>query len=244
MSQIFHEILFRPLFNSLIFLYNTVAFGDLGVAIIVLTIIIRLILYPLFWKSYKNQELMRRIQPAIKKIQHDHKGNRERQAQALLELYKQHKVNPFSGFFLILIQLPVLIALYRVFLSDFSQALTANLYGFIPPPAALSNVFLGLINLAEPNIIIVGLAAAAQYFQGKLTLPKTPSQGDVSPAEKISKQMVFIGPLLTLIFLYTLPAAIGLYWLTTAIFSVIQQLLIIRSLKGNGAVTEPSQKNA
>ena len=244
MSGLFHEILYRPLFNALIFLYNTIAFGDLGVAIILLTIVIRLVLYPLFWKSYKNQMLMQRIQPAIKKIQHDHKHNRERQAQALLELYKQHKVNPFSGFFLILIQLPVLIALYRVFLSDFSEAITANLYSFLNPPEALKSDFLGLINLGASNIIIVGLAAVAQYFQARLSLPKPTAGGESSPAERIGKQMVFIGPLLTLVFLYSLPAAIGLYWLTTAVFSVVQQALIIRSLKENGTVSDPSQKTA
>jgi len=242
MSQLFHTLLTEPLLNALVFLYQVVTFKDLGLAIILLTIIIRLILYPLFYKSYRNQTLLQKIQPEVKKIQHDHKHDRERQAQALLALYKQHKVNPFSGFFLLLIQLPILIALYKVFFNGFSGDALADLYNFIPAPTEVNNTLLGLIDLAKPNIIIVGLAAAAQYLQGRLSLSKKTQNQEGSPAERIGKQMVYIGPILTLVILYSLPAAVGLYWSMTSIFSVIQQIFINRSLAHYGTAAEPSKK--
>lgn len=242
MSEIFHTFLTEPLLNALVLLYQTVALKDLGLAIIFLTVIIRLILYPLFYKSYKNQTLLQKIQPEIKKIQHDHKHDRERQAQAMLALYKEHKVNPFSGFFLLLIQLPILIALYRVFLKGFSAEALGGLYSFIPAPTEVNNTLLGLIDLNEPNIIIVGLAAAAQYLQSRLSLAKKSQGQEGSQAEKIARQMTFIGPILTLVVLYSLPAAVGVYWFITSAFSVVQQIFINRSLKNYGTAGDTNQK--
>ncbi len=236
MGNIFHVILSQPLFNALVFLYNTVAFEDLGIAIILLTVLIRLILYPLFYYSFKNQTLMQKIQPEIQKIQHDHKDDKEKQAQALLALYKQHKVNPFSGFFLILVQLPVLIVLYRLFLSGLSPESFVDLYSFISQPGEVHNLFLGLIDLKARSILIVVLAALLQYFQGRLSLPKTNKKDD-SPMSRMAKNMVFIGPVISVLILSSLPAAVGVYWLTSSAFSIAQQLIINKKLRTNPSHT-------
>ncbi|MEK7611949.1 MAG: YidC/Oxa1 family membrane protein insertase [Patescibacteria group bacterium] len=240
-STLFHEFLTRPLFNGLVFLYNTVAIEDIGIAIILLTVIIRIILYPIFYKSFKNQIILQRIQPEIKKIQDDHKHNRESQAQALLALYKLHNVNPFSGFFLLFLQLPILIALYKVFLTGFSEVAFQGLYSFIHRPEAIHDMFIGLINISESNILIVGLAAVAQYIQGKLSLSQRDPKKELSPAEKIARNMVFIGPVITVIILQSLPAAIGLYWIATSAFSIFQQMLINRTLN-YGSLSGPDKK--
>lgn len=234
MGSFFNIILHQPLFNGLVFLYNTVAFGDLGVAIILLTFAVRLLLYPLFYHSFKNQTLMQRLQPHIQKIQHDHKGNREKQAQAMMELYRQHKVNPFSGFLLILVQLPILIVLYQLFLRGFSPESFANLYSFIPAPAEIHNSFLGLIDLGSRSILIVVLAAILQYFQGKLSLPKKQKTDQDSPAAKVGRSMIVVGPVLTVLILSTLPSAVGLYWLASSAFSIFQQIIINKQLKQKG----------
>lgn len=233
MSSLFHTFLYQPLFNALIFIYNYV--GDIGVAIILLTVIVRIIFYPLFYKSFKNQTIMNKLQPEIQKIQHDHKNDREKQAQALMELYRHHKVNPFSGFLLIFVQLPVLIALYRVFLGGFSPESLADLYDFVTKPAEFNNLFLGLIDLKTKSILMVGSAAIAQYFQGRLTLVKRDPQGqqEESPAAKIGRQMVFIGPILTVLVLASLPSAIGLYWLAGTLFSIVQQVAINKKLRNS-----------
>jgi len=234
MSSLFNTFLYQPLFNGLIALYN-LAFSDLGLAIILLTFVVRLILYPLFYKSFKTQTLMQKIQPEVQRIQHDHKHDKEKQAQALMELYKTHKVNPFSGFILIFIQLPILIALYRVFLNGFSPEALNSVYSFITAPTEINHFFLGLIDLKNPSILMVGLSAIAQYFQGRLALPKNQSKTDQNPAVRISRQMVFLGPALTVLVLYSLPSAVGLYWLATSVFSIGQQLIINKKIYGDSS---------
>ena len=223
MIELFNKILYQPLFNVLVFLYQYL--GDLGVAIIVLTILIRVVLFPLFYKGAKDQAIMQRLAPKIKEIQTNHKNNREEQAKALMGLYREHKVNPLSSFLLILVQLPILIALYQVFMKGLSVEA-----GF------LELTFLGLIDLSKKSAIIVGLAAVAQYFQGKLSIISAKSGKDLTPMERMGRQMIYLGPILTIIFLYffNLPSAVGLYWLTTSLFSVIQQIIINKRLKLNG----------
>jgi len=228
----FNALFVQPLFNALVFLYEYVAFQDLGIAIILLTIIIRVILYPLFYKSFHNQAVIQKLSPIIKKIQHDHKDNREEQAKALLALYRGHKVNPFSGFLLILVQLPILIALYKVFLSGISPETLQNLYSFVTVPEQINHLFINLIDLSKRSIVIVGLAAVFQYLHGKKMLPKVDSGASPAPAAKMAKQMVWIAPVLTIVILFNLPAAVGLYWMTTSVFSLIQQIFINRRVYG------------
>ena len=235
MGNLFNEILYRPLFNALIFLYQYFPLHDLGIAIILLTILIRLVLLPLFYKGAKDQTIMQRLAPKIKEIQKNHKADKEKQAKALLDLYREHQVNPLSGFFLLLIQLPILIALYQVFLKGLSSEALGALYSFASRPDVLNHYFLGLVDLSQRSILIVVLAAIAQFFQGKLALPKTNgSGGELSVAEKVGRQMIYLGPVITVIFLVNLPSAIGLYWLATSAFSIIQQIAINRKLEKNG----------
>ncbi len=232
MGNFFHIVLYRPLFNALIFFYNTIAWGDLGISIILLTILIRLILFPIFQKSVRNQTILQKIQPKIKKIQEDHKHDKEKQAKELLSLYKEHKVNPFSGFLFLLIQLPILIILYQLFLKGLTAASFVDLYGFIAAPKNFQALFLGLINLKNRSILLVVLAAAAQFFQGRLALPKVDKAQELSPAERITRQMVFTGPLITIFIFFNLPAAVSLYWLTSSMFSIGQQVIINKQING------------
>lgn len=224
MLAFFKLILYTPLLNTLIFFYHRTAFQDLGVAIIELTLLIRIILYPLFYKSFFNQTVIQRLQPHISKIQNDHKHDREKQAQALMTLYREHRVNPFTSFALLVVQLPVLIALYQVFLY---------------PPPELSTNFIHLIDLSKPAILLVVLAVAAQYFQGKLLIPRRPdgtgaaTEAVTDQAAKMARQMVVIGPLLTLFILWHLPAAVSLYWLVSSLFSIGQQWYINKKIHGS-----------
>src|SRR3989344_3822569 len=141
----FQTLFYIPFLNALVWLYESASFHDLGIAIILLTFLIRLILLPLFYKGAKDQSLMQKLQPEIKKIQHNHKDDKEKQAQAMMELYRIHKVNPFSGFLMILVQLPVLIGLYRVFYNGISPETLVHLYSFIPAPEGVNATFLHLI---------------------------------------------------------------------------------------------------
>lgn len=231
MGRFFYTFLHQPFFNALVFLYNSVTFNDLGLAIILLTIIVRLILYPLFYKSFKSQTLMQKIQPEVQKIRHDHKENKEKQAQALLELYKRHKVNPFSSFLLIFVQLPVLIVLYQVFSKGLTTESFQALYSFIREPETINHFLLGLIDLSKSSILIVVFAAVLQYFQGRLSLPKLQKDNN-DPAAKVGRSMVLIGPIMTFAILTSLPSAVGVYWFASSAFSIFQQLIINKSLRG------------
>jgi YidC/Oxa1 family membrane protein insertase len=230
MIYIYNLIFYQPLLNALIFLYQTIAFKDLGVAIVLLTLLIRIILFPIFHKSVRHQTVMQKLQPRLKKIQEENRHNKEKQVQEMMAVYREHRVNPFSGFLLLLVQLPFLIALYQIFFNSLKPEFLADLYSFVSRPAAVGHSFLGLIDLGSPSILMVGLAAIAQYFQGKLALPKTEKGQELGQAERMGRQMVFIGPLLTLVIFYSLPAAISLYWTATSLFSIFQQLIINKQL--------------
>jgi YidC/Oxa1 family membrane protein insertase len=237
MASLFNTILYQPFLNVLVLIWRYAAFKDFGVAIILLTIIIRLILFPIFQKSVRHQTLMQRLSPEIKKIQENHKGNKEKQAQAMMDLYRQHKVNPFGGFVLLIVQLPIMIGIYRVILKGFSPAIFTNLYSFVSAPSGFSQSFLGLIDLGGKSILIAVAAAVAQFFQGKLSLGKAlkkepgQNQKGADLAQMVSKQMIFIGPLFTIFIVGSLPSAIGLYWLTSTLFGIGQQIFINRQIK-------------
>lgn len=230
MLSLYRTILYKPLFNALIFLYNTVALQDLGLAIIFLTVLIRFLLFPLFQKSLHHQAVMQELQPEIKKIQDKYGTDKQKQAEAMLALYKGKNINPFSGFFLIFLQLPILIALYQIFLNSLKLNFEQNLYSFIKIPETFHTTFLGLINLGEKSILMVGLAAIAQYFQTVQSLPKI-SGRELTPTEKMSRQMAFLGPGITLFIFYSLPAAVSLYWTVSSLFSIFQQFIQQKSWK-------------
>jgi YidC/Oxa1 family membrane protein insertase len=223
----FHIILYQPLFNCLVFLYNYLPGGDFGIAIIVLTIIIRFILYPTSVKAVKSQKGLQKIQPKIAELQKKYKDDKERQAKEMFALYKKEKINPFSGLLLALIQLPILIALYKVFWDGLDPKTLESLYSFINNPGQINPLFLGIINLSKANIVLALIAGLTQYFQTKMLLPKKKVKTKIDPgidvAQVMQKQMVYFFPVLTVIILFNLPSALGLYWATSGIFSIIQQ---------------------
>jgi YidC/Oxa1 family membrane protein insertase len=146
----------------------------------------------------------------------------------MMNLYRENKVNPFSGFLFLLIQLPILFALYKVILGIFSPDISALLYPFVSAPGSINPMFLGLINIQARSILIVILAAVLQYFQIRMSIPKT--EGAPSQAERMNKNMAFIGPILTVVFFINFPAAISIYWLTSSIFSIVQQIIVNKQL--------------
>jgi YidC/Oxa1 family membrane protein insertase len=227
----FQIVFYHPILNLLIFFYDTIAANNLGLAIIFVTLFIRFVLFPFFHKGAKQQMMMQRIQPHVKRIQEQHKKDIQKQSEALMALYKEHGINPFSSFLLLLIQLPIMIALYWAVRSGLSSGQITGLYSFVPAPHTLNTMFLGFINLAAPSIILILLAALAQYFQARLAIYKPPEGHVLSAAEKMARQMSFIGPVMTIVIFYSLPAAVGLYWLTASLFSIVQQIFVNRHLE-------------
>lgn len=236
MGNIFNLYLVIPFFNVLILIYNFLPWPDIGVATILLTFVIRLIFFPLFYKGTKQQIIMSRLQPELQKIQKEYKSDKEKQVKAQMELYKKHKVSPFGSCLLTLLQLPIIFAVYRVFLNGFGSERMADLYGFVSKPEVVNSMFLGFINLAKPNFGITIIAAALQFISSKMLMPPASQSapGD-QPSQKMAtvmqKQMIFLGPVMTLIILGTLPSIIALYWSATTVFSILQQWLIQKRVR-------------
>ena len=220
--EAFNVILYQPLFNALIFLYQVIP--DFGIAVIALTVLIRLLLYPSTAKSIKSQQAMSEIQPKVKEIQDKYDDDKEKQAQEMMELYQDKNVNPFSGCLPLLVQLPILIGLFRVFYRGFEQEQMKYLYSFVSNPGVIDQSFLGLVNLAEPNAVMAVLAGVFQFFQTKTSTASTPQSGDDSGfGAMFKKQMIYLFPVITVFIVWRLPSAIALYWITTTMFMVAQQ---------------------
>lgn len=226
-ASFFYLILYQPLFNALVFLYNRIPGHDFGIAIIFLTIIIRFLLLPLSVKAVKSQAGLQKLQPKIQEIQKNYKDNKEKQAKEMLELYKTEKINPFSALLLGLIQIPILIALYQVFNNGLNPKELFALYPFVSNPGQINPLFLGLVNLAKANIFLAVLAGIVQYWQSKMLMPlQKGKSGDFS--QILQSQMIYFLPVFTVIILFSLPSALGLYWTISGLFSIIQQYYIIK----------------
>ncbi|MBW6440942.1 YidC/Oxa1 family membrane protein insertase [Patescibacteria group bacterium] len=243
--NIFNEAIYHPLFNLVVFFYNTSG-RDIGIAIILLTLLVRFILYPINTKAIKSQKQLQKIQPEMKKIQTKYKDDKEKQAKKLMELYQQKKVNPMSGCFPLLIQFPILIALYWVFLNVFKEESLSIIYPFITNPGHINPISFGFVNLAETNIVLAFIAGVLQFFQTKMLMgakkdekkDEKDEKKDRSAEEKtqdfaqsMTKQMIYLMPVLTFVFAMSFPAGLALYWAVTTLFAIVQQMIIIKKQK-------------
>lgn len=226
LGNIFNTILYQPLLNVLVLLYLYFPGHDFGIAIILLTILIKLIFYPLGAKAIKSQKDLAGLQPKIKEVQEKYKDDKETQTKEIMALYKNEKINPFSGCLPILIQLPVLIALYRVFWVGLSPDQMVWLYSFVPNPGVVNSMFLGIVDLASPNMVLAVLAGILQFVQIRSSVPPTKITKNSSTSEHMQRQMQYFMPVFMVIILFRLPSAVGLYWITTTIFTIAQQYII------------------
>lgn len=252
MAWFYQTFFYKPLLNGLVILYQTVAFKDLGVAIIFLTIIVRLLLFPLFQKAAYNQTILQRIQPHVKKIKEKHKGgSKEKEYHETMELFKEHNITPFAGlfnFFFLFIQLPVMIALFHI-AGNISGDLGKDLYNFVLPPASFNDSLLGLINLKQSSMVLVILAAILFYVQGKIALPRVENEKSLSREERftqqVQRQMVFTGPIVILIAfsLRPVPATVPLYLLISTAFSLGQQVIVNRQISHGKLRTVREENN-
>lgn len=229
MFEFFHIVLTRPLLNVLIWFYNVIPLRDLGLAIVALTLLIRLLLLPSFQKSLRSQKEMQGLQPKLEEIKQKYKDDKDAQAKATLEFYRQNKVNPLSSCLPLLVQLPILIALYRVFLSGLAGNIAGELYPFVQNPGTINTNFLGLVELAQPSYILAVLAGISQFVQSKMLAPKTKAQDRT--ASLLSAQFTYFMPILTIIISIKLPAGLALYWVVTTLFAIGQQYYIMRKDK-------------
>lgn len=236
-SYIWHTFFFDPVYNGLIFFIDVVPGGDVGLAIIGITVLVKLILLPLSLKASRTQHLMRELEPKLKEIKAKFKDKREEQARAMMDLYKEAGLNPFASILLIFIQIPIIIALYLavyrgggVPLPDINVDL---LYAFIPSPETVNMLFVGLIDMAGKSWPLALLAGATQFVHAQLSFPKLePRVEGAAPslkedfARSMQMQMRYVLPVIIVIVAYTISAAIGLYFVVSNLFAIGQEYFV------------------
>jgi YidC/Oxa1 family membrane protein insertase len=231
-SNIWNTVLYEPLVNALAFLVSVIPGGDVGIAVIVLTILVKIALYPLSQKSIESQAQMNILTPELNKIKASG-ASKEEQARLTFELYKIHKTNPFSGCLLVLIQIPIIFALYYVFLKGIKFE-SGLLYSFIHVPEHVNMIFLGILDITKKSIILAILAGVSQYLQAHF-MPKpapSPVVNSSAPsfqdsfAKSMSMQMKYIFPFVVAFIAYSISGAVALYWITSNLFMVGQQIYV------------------
>src|SRR3989338_489965 len=250
LGNLWDIFLYEPLVNLLAFLVYIIPGGDIGIAIILLTVLVKAALFPLSQRSILGQAKMALLAPELNKIKASGKS-KEEQAKDTFELYKKHKANPFSGCLLMLIQIPIIFALYYVFLRgiNFDSGILYSfmpvpeknhvhflwnrhkgiLYSFMPVPEKVNMIFLGLVDVSQKSLALAILAGISQYFQAHfMPKPTPPTSGQGTFADSFSKsmhiQMKYFFPFLIAFFAYTLSGAIPLYWIANNVFATLQQL--------------------
>jgi YidC/Oxa1 family membrane protein insertase len=229
---IFNDFIYQPLYNILIYLYNVIPGQDFGIAIVAFTVLLRFLLIPLYKKQIESQKKLQELQPKIKEIQQKYKNDKEKQTREMMGFYKKSKTNPFSGCLPLIIQLIFLIAIFRILINISDAGLQTNpadLYSFVKNPGQINHLFLGLVDLTRPSAVLAVMAAIAQYFQSKMLFKKTPKAPEGSKKEldfsgMMGKQMLYLGPLLTLFIGLKFAAGLALYWLVSTLFMIIQQI--------------------
>ncbi|MEK7600650.1 MAG: YidC/Oxa1 family membrane protein insertase [Patescibacteria group bacterium] len=216
----FETLLHKPVVNLLIGITGSVSGGSLGVAIIILTIGVRLLLAPLSIKTLRSQQKLQELSEKTKTLRDRHANDPTAQNAAILQLYKEHNINPLSGCLPLLIQFPLIIALYKGFLSVLSGTYASLLYSFTPQPGQLVTIFFG-VALTAPNhalAIIAGIAQLAQLWIS--SLHQAPSS---TPNPLQSKQFLLLFPALVVVIGWNLPAGLSLYWTISTLLSLGEQ---------------------
>jgi len=231
MAHFWQIVFYQPLFNLLVLIYNLVG-GNMGLAIVVLTVVLKIVLYPLSGKALKSQKALQELQPKVDELKARLGDKKELMAKELMALYQKEKVSPFSSCLPLLVQLPFLFALYQVFRSGLASGSLELLYPFVHNPGHLADTFFVAWHLSSPSWVLGVLTAAAQYWQSKMLV--TSKQSAVAGAKDegmtaaMNKQMLYLLPAMTFFFSLTLPGGLILYWLVNTVLTIGQQYLTFR----------------
>lgn len=234
----FITIFYQPLYNLLFWIVSLVPGQSFAAGIIILTVAVRILLMPLQAQALRSQRELQALQPKMDALREQYKDKPEELNQATLALYQEHKINPFSSCLPLLIQLPILLLLYHVFMNGLGQNDTALLYPFVQAPSQLNVFFFG-IDLSKPSWILGLLAGVGQFVQTWQILNQQKSFAPVKKKDKsddpsalasqISSQLAYLMPVITVIVSLGLPAALALYWIITTLFQIGQQWWLLRT---------------
>jgi len=237
----FTTYLIQPLYNLFVFLIGVMPGGDVGFALIVMTLLVRIIFYPAYTSSIRTQMGMAAVQGELDEINETYKDDPTEKAKRIMALYKERNIRPFSSFIAILAPIPIFIALYYSIAREGLPHIDTNLlYSFVHAPATVNVMFLGFLNLlAAHNIVLSLVVAFLQYLVVRLSITRTKKAGTTAKplaADKAQAQamqqnlMLYALPVLYVFIVYSLPAVAGLYFGVTNLISVGQELLIKRQI--------------
>lgn len=243
MTSFFHTVLYTPIYNLLMFLTDVIPGQDIGLAVVVATLIVKVILMPLSFAALRTQRAIKAIEPEMKQIREQYKDDKETQAKETFALYKKYGVNPFAGILTLLIQFPIVLSLYWVFNNKTLLTVdTSILYSFVPAPLAISPEFLGIFAVMGASMTLAALAALSQLAYGWYAIPvpeksTKPAGTDMQAdfARALAMQMRFILPVFIGIAAYYTSVAIALYFITSNLVGIVQEFIVRRGKVREGA---------
>ncbi len=232
-SNLFNQIFFQPLYNLLTLLSGVLPAQSLGGAIITLTLIVKFVLLPLQHKTLKTQTKLKELEPKLQEVKKQYKDDRNEQARQTMALYKAHGVNPLTTLWTLLIQIPIILALFMVF-RDSSTIKPDLLYQFIPSPEKISLIWLGFLDLTKSYLPLALLVGITQFIQLSLSLPSSKLVPNQSLApnqvmmQNMQRQMRYWLPIIIVFASISLPSAVNLYWLTSNLFTIGHEMIVRR----------------
>ena len=236
-SFIWHTFFFDPIYNTLVFFIDVIPGGDVGLAIVATVLAVKFLLLPISIKAVQTQTAMREINPKLQEIKEQYKDDREGQAKAMMEVYAEAKINPFASIFIVLLQIPIVIALYYsvyrgggVPLPDINIDL---LYPFVAAPVEMTMNFLGIVDITQKSIVLALLAGITQFIQVRLVMPKlAASDPDKEPNMKdeimrnMQVQMRYVMPIIITVIAYSISATIALYFVVSNLATIAQEIYV------------------
>ena len=232
-TAVYHELFYRPLLNGLVLLTGAVPAHDMGLAVIILTIAVKFLIFPFQHRAIVTQRKMRALEPELRSIKERFKKDSQEQARKTMELYRAHGINPLSGFVILIVQIPVFIALYKIFMGGANFDLS-SLYSFVSVPADINLRFLGLVDMTRASAWLAALAGVSQFFQMKLSVPpvKKPAGGEKSfkddLARSMSVQARYVMPAFVFFIAMKFSSAMALYWTTMNVFAIVHESVVAK----------------
>ncbi|OGG41461.1 hypothetical protein A2837_03045 [Candidatus Kaiserbacteria bacterium RIFCSPHIGHO2_01_FULL_46_22] len=236
MSYIWHTFFFDPIYNGLVFFIDAIPGGDVGLSIIAITVLVKFVLLPLSIKAAKMQKTMRELEPGLKDLKEKYKDDREALARETMALYREAGLNPFSGILLVLLQIPIIFALYFSVYSGGGITLpninVELLYSFIPVPENVDMIFLGFVDIASKSWPLAALAGLTQFIHAHLSLPKPEprKEGESNMkadfARSMNINMRYVLPAVIGVVAYTLSASVALYFTISNLVAIAQEFVV------------------
>jgi len=242
-SGIFNTLIYDPIYNLLVFLIDVIPTHDVGIAVVISTIIVKFVLLPLSKKAAYTQAVLKELEGEVEELKQKHKDDKALQAQALMGLYRSRNVSPFTMFWALLVQIPIVIALYLIFYKGGLPAVDSTiLYSFISTPPSVDMLFLGIMDMAGKSWPLALLAGGTQFIQAYFATPMPPARAaGAEPsfkddfARSMSIQVRYVLPVIIIFIAHSLTSAVALYWVASNTFTIVQDWWIRRSIAAKKA---------